>query len=128
MQYYNITDYLSIDVNSRKNLEITESLKDKSKKGSLLWVLDKTSTAMGSRQLRKWIEQPLVNKDRIEFRLNAVEELSKNMDLQLDLKEALDKIYDIERIVGKIAIKSINAKELITLKILYKIFLISKIY
>lgn len=116
MQYYNITDYLSIDVNSRRNLEITENLRDKGKKNSLLWVLDKTSTAMGSRQLRKWIEQPLISKNKIEFRLNAVEELCKNILLQTDLKEALNKIYDIERIVGKIATKSINAKELISLK------------
>lgn len=114
--YYNVTDYLSIDVNSRRNLELTETLRDKSKKGSLLWVLDKTCTAMGGRQLRKWIEQPLINKNKIDLRLDAVEEFTTNLSLQEDLKSALSKVYDIERITGKLASKSINAKELISLK------------
>jgi len=115
-KYYSIVDYLSIDINSRMNLELTETLRDKSKKGSLLWVLDKTNTSMGARQLRKWIEQPLINKDRIENRLKAVKELVLNMSLHEDLKEALKNIYDIERIVGKISSKNVNAKELISLK------------
>lgn len=92
---------MTIDVNSRRNLEITENLREKTKKGSLLWVLDKTNTAMGGRQLRRWIEQPLINKNPIENRLNAVEELLNNISLQEDLKEDLKSIYDIERIVGK---------------------------
>ncbi|GAA0063477.1 DNA mismatch repair protein MutS [Clostridium sp. CTA-1] len=116
IDYYSIVDYLTIDVNSRRNLEITENLREKTKKGSLLWVLDKTNTAMGGRQLRRWIEQPLINKNPIEDRLNAVEELLNNISLQEDLKEDLRSIYDIERIVGKVASKSVNAKELISLK------------
>lgn len=116
INYYNIIDYLTIDVNSRRNLEITENLREKTKKGSLLWVLDKTNTAMGGRQLRRWIEQPLINKNAIENRLNAVEELLNNLSLQEDLKENLKSIYDIERIVGKVASKSVNAKELISLR------------
>ncbi|EJO5348811.1 DNA mismatch repair protein MutS [Clostridium botulinum] len=116
MDYYNIVDYLTIDVNSRRNLEITENLREKTKKGSLLWVLDKTNTAMGGRQLRRWIEQPLINKNAIENRLNAVQELLSNISLQQDLKEDLKSIYDIERIVGKVASKSVNAKELVSLK------------
>ncbi len=116
IQYYSIQEYLNIDINSRKNLELTETLRDKSKKGSLLWVLDKTSTAMGARQLRRWVEQPLVSKLRIEARLNAVEELTKNLSYQEDLRSELSSVYDIERIVGKIASKSVNAKELIALK------------
>jgi DNA mismatch repair protein MutS len=116
IEYYSIQEYLNIDINSRRNLEITETLRDKSKKGSLLWVLDKTSTAMGGRLLRKWVEQPLIKKSQIEERLDAVEELSLNFSLQQDLKEQLCSIYDIERIVGKVASKSVNAKELISLK------------
>ncbi|MBY6839379.1 DNA mismatch repair protein MutS, partial [Clostridium botulinum] len=116
IDYYSIVDYLTIDVNSRRNLEITENLREKTKKGSLLWVLDKTNTAMGGRQLRRWIEQPLINKNPIENRLNAVEELLNNISLQEDLKEDLKSIYDIERIVRKVASKSVNAKELISLK------------
>jgi DNA mismatch repair protein MutS len=116
IEYYSVVDYLSIDINSRRNLELTETLRDKSKKGSLLWVMDKTCTSMGARLLRKWIEQPLVDKRKIEFRLDAVEELVNNISLLEDLKEDLSSIYDIERIVGKISSKNVNAKELISLK------------
>jgi DNA mismatch repair protein MutS len=116
LEYYSIQEYLNIDINSRRNLELTETLRDKSKKGSLLWVLDKTSTAMGARQLRRWVEQPLVQKSRITGRLNAVEELSNNLSFQEDLKNELCSVYDIERIVGKVASKSVNAKELTALK------------
>jgi DNA mismatch repair protein MutS len=116
IEYYDILEYLNIDINSRRNLELTETLRDKSKKGSLLWVLDKTSTAMGGRQLRKWVEQPLIKRIDIEARLNAVEELSQNLLLHEDLKAELSSIYDIERIVGKVASKSVNAKELLALK------------
>jgi DNA mismatch repair protein MutS len=116
IEYYSIHEYLNIDINSRRNLEITETIRDKSKKGSLLWVLDKTSTAMGGRLLRKWVEQPLIKKAQIEERLGAVEEFAVNFSLQQDLKEQLCNIYDIERIVGKVASKSVNAKELVSLK------------
>jgi DNA mismatch repair protein MutS len=117
LDYYNVIDYMSIDINSRRNLELTESLREKSKKGSLLWVLDKTNTSMGSRMLRKWVEQPLVNKNLIEERLDAVEEIFTSVSLLEDLKISLKNIYDIERIVGKVSSKSINAKELISLKL-----------
>lgn len=116
INFYSVDNYLSIDINSRRNLELTETLKDKSKKGSLLWVLDKTSTAMGARQLRKWIERPLINKNSINRRLDAVEELYNNLAVREDLREALKDIYDIERLVGKISSKNVNAKELISLK------------
>lgn len=116
LNFYNVVDYLSIDINSRRNLELTETLRDKSKKGSLLWVIDKTNTAMGARQLRKWIEQPLIEKEAITLRLDAVDELICNMNTHEDLKESLNQIYDIERLVGKISSKSVNAKELISLK------------
>ncbi|AGY74443.1 DNA mismatch repair protein MutS [Clostridium autoethanogenum] len=114
--YYNIVDYLTIDGNSRRNLEITESLRENNKKGSLLWVIDKTNTSMGGRQLRRWLEQPLINKVKIEERLDSVEEISNNISYHEDLKEALKNIYDIERLVGKISSKSVNAKELNFLK------------
>lgn len=114
--YYNIVDFLSIDINSKRNLELTETLRDKTKKGSLLWILDKTSTSMGGRQIRKWLEQPLINKSKIEERLNAVEELITSISLHEDVKLSLKNIYDIERIVGKISSKNVNAKELISLK------------
>lgn len=113
---YSVIDYMSIDINSRRNLELTETLREKGKKGSLLWVLDKTSTAMGARQLRRWVEEPLVDKDSINERLNAVEELTTNIPLHEDLKASLKQIYDIERLVGKISTQSVNAKEFIFLK------------
>lgn len=113
---YNIVDYLTIDANSRRNLELTETLRDKTKKGSLLWVLDKTSTAMGTRELRRWIDQPLVRKCEIDERLDSVKELVESISLTEDLKIALKEIYDIERLAGKISSQSINAKEMIALK------------
>ncbi|MFD3157127.1 DNA mismatch repair protein MutS [Haloimpatiens sp. FM7330] len=116
INYYSIVDYLSIDINSRRNLELTETLREKSRKGSLLWVVDKTNTAMGARELRKWIEQPLINKSKIQNRLDSVEELIRNISLHKDLKEALKSIYDIERLAGKVSSKSINAREMISLK------------
>ncbi|MGL4731234.1 MAG: DNA mismatch repair protein MutS [Clostridium sp.] len=116
IENYNINDYLVIDGSSRRNLEITESLRDKNKKGSLLWVLDKTSTAMGGRRLRNWVEQPLVDKEKISLRQDAIEELVKSISKEEDLKDALKEVYDIERLVGKISSKSINAKELLALK------------
>jgi len=116
IEYYDVLDYVSLDANSRRNLELTETLRDKTKKGSLLWVLDRTNTAMGARRLRKWLDQPLINKGLIEERLEAVEELKNNISDHEDLKDVLTDIYDIERLVGKISSKNVNAKELISLK------------
>ena len=116
IEVYSLVDFMTIDLSSRRNLELTENLREKSKKGSLLWVLDKTETSMGSRMLRRWIEEPLVNKEKITLRLNAVEELFKDLSLNDSLKEALHDIYDIERILGKISNKNANAKDLIALK------------
>ncbi|EGT0690376.1 DNA mismatch repair protein MutS [Clostridium perfringens] len=116
IEVYSLVDFMTIDLSSRRNLELTENLREKSKKGSLLWVLDKTETSMGSRMLRRWIEEPLVNKEKITLRLNAVEELFNDLSLNDFLKEALHDIYDIERILGKISNKNANAKDLIALK------------
>lgn len=117
IETYNVLNFLCIDSNSRRNLELTESIRDKTKKGSLLHIIDKTSTAMGGRRIRKWLEQPLIIKKEIENRLNAVEEISLNISKHEDLKENLKEIYDIERITGKLSSKSVNAKELIYLKL-----------
>ena len=116
LEYYDIINYMTIDGSSRRNLELTESLKEKSKKGSLIWVLDKTATSMGGRAIRKWIEEPLIIKSEIEKRLNGVEELFKDSYFNEDLRALLKEIYDIERIVGKISNKNANAKDLISLR------------
>lgn len=116
IEYYNIIEFLAIDINSRRNLEVSETFRDKEKKGSLLWVLDNTCTSMGARELRRWMEQPLVNKQRIDNRLDSVEEISKSISTIKDIKDTLKNIYDIERIVGKISSKGVNARELISLK------------
>ncbi|MGL4739534.1 MAG: DNA mismatch repair protein MutS [Sarcina sp.] len=115
-RYYTI-NYMSMDSNSRRNLELVESLKEKNKKGSLIWVMDKTATAMGGRTLRRWIEEPLIVKSKIESRLEAVEELSTNIYFNEDLRTILKSIYDIERIVGKIASQNVNAKDLNSLRV-----------
>ncbi|MDP4087666.1 MAG: DNA mismatch repair protein MutS [Bacillota bacterium] len=116
LEYYQVVDYMSMDINSRRNLELTENIRDKSKKGSLLWVLDKTNTSMGSRMLRKWVEQPLINQSTIKERLDAVEELSNNFGALSELKDSLKNVYDTERISGKVSSQSINAKEMLSLK------------
>ncbi len=116
IEQYNISTYMTIDINSRKNLEIVESLRDKNKRGTLLSVIDRTNTSMGGRRIRKWLEEPLIIKADILNRQQAVEEFNNDIILLEDLKEALKSIYDIERLVGKISSTAINAKELIALK------------
>nr|WP_187296364.1 DNA mismatch repair protein MutS [Tepidibacter mesophilus] len=113
---YNSNDFMSIDMFTRLNLELTRTIRSKQKKGSLLHVLDKTNTAMGGRLLRKWIEQPLINKERIQERLDLIEEIKDDFSLREDLHEELKNIYDIERLCGKLAFEKINPKELINLK------------
>ena len=85
---YNTTRYMSLDINARRNLELTEKMRDKSKKGTLLWVLDKTSTSMGGRHLRRWINDPLIDVNEINKRLNAVKELKDNVMLRGDIIES----------------------------------------
>ena len=113
---YNISKYMSLDINARRNLEITEKMRDKSKKGTLLWVLDKTSTSMGGRLLRRWLNDPLIDVKEIQERLEAVKELKDNMILRGDITENLKKVYDIERLSGKMAYGNANARDMITLK------------
>lgn len=113
---YNVDAYMLLDIATRRNLELTETLREKRRKGSLLWVLDHTKTSMGSRYIRKCIEQPLIHVDEINERLNATEEL-KNKPLQrADFMEALSNIYDIERLMSKVSYGTCNAKDLIALK------------
>lgn len=113
---YEVVKYMALDINSRRNLELTERLKDKSKKGTLLWVLDKTETSMGGRLIRRWINDPLVNVDDINARLDAVEEIKNDLLLSDRVVESLKSIYDIERLAGKISYGTVNARDLISLK------------
>ena len=116
IKIYNTTRYMALDINARRNLELTEKMRDKSKKGTLLWVLDKTSTSMGGRMLRRWINDPLIDKTEIKERLDAVEELKDSIILRGDIIDALKKVYDIERLAGKIAYGNANGRDLISLK------------
>lgn len=113
---YETTHYMNLDISARRNLEITEKLRDKSKKGTLLWVLDKTSTSMGGRLLRRWLNDPLIDVFKINERLEAVKELKENLILRGDVIDSLKKVYDIERLAGKISYGSANARDLISLK------------
>ena len=113
---YNSSEYMVLDMFTRVNLELTQTIRANKKKGSLLHVLDKTSTAMGGRLLRKYVEEPLVNKERIKRRLDVIEEIKEDFMLREDLNEILKTVYDIERICGKIAFERVTPKELIHLK------------
>ena len=113
---YKIEEYMMIDSASRRNLEITETMRDDRKKGSLLWVLDKTSTSMGGRKLRRWLEQPLICVDDINMRLDSVDELKNSFMVRNELMELLKGVYDIERITSKIVFGNINARDLLSLK------------
>ncbi len=116
IKIYNTTRYMALDITARRNLEITERMKDKSKKGTLLWVLDRTLTSMGGRHLRRWINDPLIDIEEIHNRLGAVKELKEDLILKSDIGENLKKVYDIERLVGKIAYGSANARDMVSLK------------
>ena len=113
---YNTSKYMSLDINARRNLEITEKLRDKSKKGTLLWVLDKTSTSMGGRLLRRWLNDPLIDECHINRRLESVKELKEDIILRGDIVDSLKKVYDIERLASKISYGSANGRDLISLK------------
>ena len=113
---YSTNRYMALDITARRNLELTEKMQDKSKKGTLLWVLDKTLTSMGGRLLRRWINEPLLKVDEINGRLEAVEELKDNLILRGEISNNLRYVYDIERLVGKIAYGNSNARDLVSLK------------
>ena len=114
---YLANKYMLIDSSTRRNLELIETLRDKSKRGSLLWVLDKTKTAMGARTLRSYIEQPLVDKEAIESRLDCIESLNTNAINRDELREYLNPIYDLERLVGRVSYKTANPRDMIQFKL-----------
>ena len=109
-------DYMLLDLSTQRNLELWETLRDKKKRGSLLWVLDKTHTAMGSRMLRHFLERPLRERKKMEERLDCIEELCQRYIDGEELREYLDSIYDMERLIGKISISSANARDMLALK------------
>lgn len=112
IDYYDGSDFMALDISARRNLELTKSMMTGDKKHSLLWVIDKTKTAMGKRMLRSWIERPLVNEAKITKRQNAVGELFDNSALRDELRDALSGINDMERLMSRIAYNTANAKEL----------------
>ena len=113
---YNTTKYMALDISARRNLEITEKMRDKSKKGTLLWVLDKTSTSMGGRLLRRWLNNPLIDVFEINERLEAVKELKESIMLRGDCVSALKKVFDMERLVARIAYGNANGRDMLSLK------------
>ena len=115
LRIYQGSETMLLDRNTRRNLELTESIRGRSRKGSLLWLLDKTSTAMGGRLLRSWIEQPLVDEEKINRRLDAVGEFAQEHVLTMTLAEELQGVYDIERLLSKVAYKSMNARDCLSL-------------
>ena len=116
IKVYRTCDYMEIDLASRRNLELTETMRDKSKKGSLYSILDKTKTAMGARRLKSWIDRPLVSVSAINMRLEAVDELIRNAPVREEITEVLKRINDIERIVGKVVYGTCNARDFLSLR------------
>lgn len=113
---YTTGQYMMLDTSTRRNLELTETLREKQKRGTLLWVLDKTKTAMGARMLRSFVEQPLISRERILDRQNAVEELNMNYISREEMAEYLNAVYDLERLIGRISYKTANPRDLIAFK------------
>ena len=114
---YLTSKYMLLDSSTRRNLELMETLREKQKRGSLLWVLDKTKTAMGARMLRSYIEQPLINREDVERRLDAVEDLIKNSVSRDEIREYLAPIYDLERLLSKVTYKTANPRDMIAFRI-----------
>ncbi len=109
---YLLSEFMNLDPVARRNLEITETIRDKNRRGSLLWAVDRTVTSMGGRLMRRWLEQPLLNVHDIDQRLNAVEDLKNQFLVRQELREALNGLYDLERLTGKIALATVNARDL----------------
>ena len=116
IETYSVDSFMILDSATRRNLELTETLRDKQKRGSLLWVLDKTKTAMGARKLREFVEQPLLYKDAIEKRLDAIEAINKELIVREELREYLNTIYELERLLTRIALKTANPRDLLAFK------------
>ena len=113
---YSTGQYMVIDTSTRRNLELVETMREKQKRGTLLWVLDKTKTAMGARLLRNYIEQPLIHKNEILRRQDAVEELNMNYISREEICEYLNPVYDLERLIGRISYKTANPRDLLAFK------------
>ena len=113
---YATGNYMVLDSSTRRNLELLETMREKQKRGSLLWVLDKTRTAMGARLLRTWIEQPLISREEILKRQNAIEELNLNYISREELGEYLKPVYDLERLIGRISYKTANPRDLLAFR------------
>ena len=113
---YATGNYMVLDSSTRRNLELLETMREKQKRGSLLWVLDKTRTAMGARLLRAWIEQPLISREDILKRQNAIEELNLNYISREELGEYLNPVYDLERLIGRISYKTANPRDLLAFR------------
>lgn len=116
LRTYHPQSYMVLDSSTRRNLELTESLHSQERKGSLLWLIDRTGTAMGGRMLKKWVQQPLVDKPGIEARLDAVGELIEREEVLSLLSESLKAVYDLERLMGRIAYGTANGRDLVALK------------
>ena len=116
IQPYQVTDFMTLDYNARRHLELTETLHDKQRKGSLLWAIDQTRTSMGSRLLRRWLEQPLLSRHDILARQLAVADLKTAYLLRQEIRERLHGLHDLERLCSKLALKTVNARDLLSLK------------
>ncbi|MBM7540646.1 DNA mismatch repair protein MutS [Amphibacillus cookii] len=117
LQVIKLNEYLGLDMYSKRNLELTETIIKKGKQGSLLWVLDQTVTAMGARKLKKWLERPLLNQDILTRRYQLVDGLMADFISREDLREQLKSIYDLERLAGRVAFGNVNARDLLQLKL-----------
>lgn len=113
---YQITDFMTLDANARRNLELTETIRDKQRKGSLLWAIDRTMTSMGSRLLRRWLEQPLLSLHDIQFRQQAVADFKQAYLARQEIRERLHGLHDLERLCSKLALKTANARDLVALR------------
>ncbi|MFN1208320.1 DNA mismatch repair protein MutS, partial [Enterococcus lactis] len=109
-------EFLKMDHNSQYNLELTKNLRTNKKSGSLLWLLDETKTAMGGRKLREWIDHPLIDKSSIENRQNQVDALLNHYYERSEITDMLVKVYDLERLAGKVSFGSVNGRDLVQLK------------
>ena len=116
IELYFISEYMIIDSSTKRNLELTETMRDKAKRGSLIWVLDKTKTAMGARLLKSFVDMPLLNIDEIEKRYDAIDSLNVNVICRDEMREYLNSIYDLERLMSRIAMKSANPRDLISFR------------
>lgn len=113
---YEAVDFMKMDFYAKRNLELTESMRLKTKKGTLLWLMDETKTPMGARRLKQWIDRPLIHKQQIEARLNTVEQFINHFIERDTLRNHLNQVYDIERLVGRVSYGNVNARDLIQLK------------